>query len=108
MTASKRLIRGVSGASLFLFSCAVFAHFPLMQCWSTGALIECEAGYSDGSKAVDYQVRMFDYDDNLIAKVQTDKRSIATFSKSADDFYIIFDSGHESPVEVDSVEISEK
>lgn len=70
-----------------------------------GVKIACEAGYSDGSKAVDYEVRMFDYDDNLIAKVDTDIRSIATFEKMVEHFYIVFDSGHEYPVEVDSVEI---
>lgn len=51
---------------------------------------------------------MYDYDDNLIAKVNTDKRSIAEFSKPETDFYLVFDSGHESPVEVDVVEIKDK
>lgn len=98
----------LSGAVLLLSSSVAFAHYPLMHCWSIGDNIECEAGYSDGSKAVDYQVNMFDYDDNLIAKVKTDKRSIATFKKILDEFYLVFDSGHENPVEVDSVEISNK
>jgi len=79
-----------------------------MQCWYKADVIECEAGFSDGSKAVDYKVSLYDYDDNLIANVMTDKRSIATFTKSTDEFYIVFDSGHEFPVEVDSVEISKK
>ncbi|WP_243834629.1 hypothetical protein [Psychromonas algarum] len=102
------LLRNACGVPLLFFSQFAFAHFPLMQCWYQGEMIECEAGYSDGSTAVDYQINMFDYDDNLIAKVQTDNRSIATFTKTTDEFYIVFDSGHESPVEVDSVEISEK
>lgn len=108
MARCNNLLRSAYCTSLLLFSSAAFAHFPLMQCWSKAESIECETGYSDGSKAIDYQVRMFDYDDNLIAKTQTDKRSIATFVKSIDEFYLIFDSGHESPVEVDSVEIGEK
>ena len=108
MAIINQLIKVTCGTTLLLFSSALFAHFPLMQCWSKGNTIECETGYSDGSNAVDYQVRMFDYDDILIAKVMTDKRSIATFTKSTDEFYLVFDSGHESPVEVDSVEISEK
>ncbi|PKF63317.1 hypothetical protein CW745_00225 [Psychromonas sp. psych-6C06] len=90
---------------LLLFSHVSVAHYPLMQCASKGNNIECEAGYSDGSKAVNYVVRMYDYDDNLIAKVETDIRSIATFVKTVDEFYIVFDAGHENPVEVDSVEI---
>ena len=38
----------------------------------------------------------------------TDKRSIAEFKKPESEFYIVFDSGHEFPVEVDVVEINEK
>jgi hypothetical protein len=86
----------------------VQAHFPLMNCWFESEIVACEAGYSDGSKAIDYSVEMFDYEDNLIAKVMTDKRSIAEFKKPESDFYIVFDSGHEFPVEVDVVEINEK
>jgi len=108
MTQYYKLIRSISSASLLLSSSAAFAHFPLMQCWTIDENIECEAGYSDGSKATNYHVSMFDYDDNLIAKEKTDTRSIVTFKKSVDEFYLVFDSGHESPVEVDSVEISEK
>ena len=104
----KKSFKALSGAALLLSSSAAFAHFPLMHCVSVGEAIECEAGYSDGSKAIDSRVSMFDYDDNLIAKVKTDKRSVATFKKTAEEFYIVFDSGHESPVEVDSVEITEK
>ena len=94
--------------SSLLFSSASFAHFPLMSCWFESNQVLCETGYSDGSKAVDYDVNMYDYDDNLIAKVTTDKRSIAEFTNPETDFYLVFDSGHESPVEVDVVEISEK
>jgi hypothetical protein len=91
-----------------LFSSAASAHFPLMTCWFEGDKVACEAGYSDGSKAIDYDVNMYDYDDNLVAKVTTDKRSIAEFVKPESDFYLVFDAGHENPVEVDVVEISEK
>ncbi len=79
-----------------------------MSCWFEGEKLVCEAGYSDGSTAVDYNVDMFDYDDNLIDKATTDKRSIAEFDIPNTDFYPIFDAGHESPVEVDVVEISGK
>jgi len=44
----------------------------------------------------------------LIGKVATDKRSIAEFNMPDTDFYLVFDAGHENPVEVDVVEISEK
>jgi hypothetical protein len=98
---------------MLLFSASAHAHFPLMHCWfesgsDSKVTVACETGYSDGSKAVDYAVNLYDYDDNLLAKKSTDKRSIATFVKPDTDFYLVFDSGHENPVEVDVVEISEK
>ena len=94
--------------TLGLFSGTAQAHCPVMSCWCESDKVACETGYSDGSTAVDYNVNMYDYDDNLIAKVNTDKRSIAEFSKPETDFYLVFDSGHESPVEVDVVEIKDK
>ncbi|QUM82279.1 hypothetical protein HWV01_19330 [Moritella sp. 5] len=91
-----------------LFSGTASAHFPLMICWFESDKVACEAGYSDASTAIDYAVNMYDYDDNLIAKAVTDKRSIVEFNKPDTDFYLVFDAGHENPVEVDVVEISEK
>lgn len=108
MGSVKFVVNRLVGISLLAASSAAWAHYPLMQCWSQGDVIECEAGYSDGSKAVDYAVSMYDYDDNLIAKVETDNRSIATFKRTVNEFYIVFDSGHEFPVEVDGVEVVEK
>ncbi|OAN12959.1 hypothetical protein A3K86_14895 [Photobacterium jeanii] len=101
-------------AGLFLLSCgalfsaSAFAHFPIMSCWSESEQIVCHAGYSDGSTAVDYDIHLYDYDDTLIAKETTDKGSKVRFTKPDTDFYIVFDAGHESPVEVDVVEIKEK
>ena len=34
------------------------AHFPLMSCHLEQEKVICEAGYSDGSTAVDYDVEM--------------------------------------------------
>lgn len=91
-----------------LFSTAAQAHFPLMNCWFEDAKVVCQTGYSDGSTAVDYSVELYDYEDNLLLNLNTDKRSIAEFDKPEGDFYVVFDSGHENAVEVDVVEISEK
>ncbi|MCZ8486295.1 hypothetical protein O9993_15640 [Vibrio lentus] len=33
------------------------AHFPLMSCWFEGKTVSV-AGYSDGSKAIDYAVEI--------------------------------------------------
>ncbi|MGR5068395.1 hypothetical protein [Vibrio alfacsensis] len=97
--------------SLLFFGLASFqaiAHFPLMSCHLEQDKVICQAGYSDGSTAVDFDVEMYDYDDNLIAKVRTDRRSIAEFPHPKTDFYLVFDAGHENPVEVDVVELQEK
>ncbi|MGF1727873.1 hypothetical protein [Photobacterium nomapromontoriensis] len=96
------------GMAALLSSSAAQAHFPLMSCWLEADKVICQAGYSDGSEAVDYAVEMFDYDDNLVKRVMTDKRSIAEFAMPETDFYLVFDAGHENPVEVDVVEIEEK
>ncbi|PSW15906.1 hypothetical protein C9J01_02530 [Photobacterium rosenbergii] len=105
---TKNLLVGSVFVAGVLNASRVFAHFPLMSCWLEAKKVVCQSGYSDGSEAVDYAVEMFDYDDNLIARSITDKRSIAEFEMPADDFYLVFDAGHESPVEVDVVEIEEK
>ena len=107
MVSSNFLLKSAIATALLCSSSVALAHYPLMTCEFEGEKIECQAGYSDGSKAVNYEVKMYDYNDNLIAKEKTDHRSIVTFNKSVDEFYIVFDSGHEYPVEVDSVEISE-
>ena len=91
-----------------LFTKLANAHFPLMNCWLESEKVVCQAGYSDGSSAVKYDVNVYDYDDNLIAKLVTDKRSKVEFNRPESEFYLIFDAGHENPVEVDVVEISQK
>lgn len=105
---TNRITRSVLAVTL-LFSVQAHAHFPLMNCWFDAAKnVVCEAGYSDASKAVDYTINLYDYDDNLVDKAQTNKASQVIFNQPKGDFYIVFDAGHESPVEVDVVEIKQK
>ncbi len=94
--------------ALLSISPLALAHFPLMQCTSSDGKLACQAGYSDGSRAVGYEVKLYDYDDNLLAVSVTDKRSIAEFTMPNGDYYLVFDAGHESPVEVDGVEVKAK
>jgi hypothetical protein len=90
---------------LFLFSSPVFAHYPVLECSAKDALITCNAGFSDGSKAVGKSVKLYDYDENLLVHKKADKFSRVVFEKPAGEFYIQFDSGHEFPVEVDYGEL---
>ena len=101
------LCQVVCGLAL-LFTASVFAHFPLMDCWYQGDVLVCEAGYSDGSSAADYDIKVFDYSDNLIAIARTDAQSRAQFTRPSGEFYIVFDAGHEMPVERDGSEIVAK
>jgi len=81
-----------------------FAHYPAMQCTLLDRLIECEVGFSDGSKAVGKPVRLIDYDENVLVVKKADRFSRVTFDKPEGEFYIQFDSGHEFPVEMDYAE----
>ncbi|MDO6524639.1 hypothetical protein Q4519_02980 [Motilimonas sp. 1_MG-2023] len=91
-----------------LFTTPTWAHFPLMACWYQQQALICEAGYSDGSGAVDYDVKVYDYSDNVIAMARTDAQSRVQLPRPQGDFYVVFDAGHEMPVERDGSEISEK
>lgn len=86
------------------------AHYGMLECWfvdeRSGVL--CEASWSDGSDASNYDLELFDYDDNLLDRQRTDGQSLARFELPEDDFYIVFDPGHEAPAEVDIVEIKDK
>ncbi|WP_158144702.1 hypothetical protein [Vibrio metschnikovii] len=88
-----------------LLSGLSWAHFPVMECQKQADHILCQAGYSDSSPAINETVRMFDYDDVLIEIGKTDQRSEVTFTVPNGDYYIVFDPGHEAPVEIDGVEL---
>ncbi|GAL14401.1 hypothetical protein JCM19233_5413 [Vibrio astriarenae] len=81
----------------------------MLECWfvddRSGLL--CEASWSDGSDATNYDLELFDYDDNLLARGRTDAESQVRFDMPEDDFYVVFDPGHEAPAEVDVVEVKD-
>ncbi len=86
-------------------SASVLAHYPTMECNRQGQALECRVGYSDGSKAVGDLVRLYNYDEQLLAEKAADQYSRASFLVPTGEFYIQFDSGHEFPVEVDYGEL---
>ncbi|MBY6185376.1 hypothetical protein KUV89_01795 [Marinobacter hydrocarbonoclasticus] len=96
--------------SLALFSTSSFAHFGLMECWfeQDRSEVHCKTGWTDGGHASNYDIKLFDYDDNLLAIERTDAQSRVQFPTPAGDFYLVFDPGHESPVEVDVVEMKDR
>ncbi|PSW17636.1 hypothetical protein C9I98_19155 [Photobacterium sanctipauli] len=95
---------------LSLLSPFAQAHYGMLECWFADekAAVVCQAGWSDGTDASNYDIELFDYDDNLLARARTDAKSQVRFETPEDEFYLIFDPGHEAPAEVDVVEIKEK
>ncbi|SHH72768.1 hypothetical protein [Ferrimonas marina] len=103
--------------SLSLFAAAMAlalptqAHYGTLACWfeQDRSEVHCQAGWTDGSSATNYEVRLFDYDDTLIDLARTDNRSRVLFeAPETDEFYLVFDPGHEAPAEVDVVEMRER
>ncbi len=86
-----------------------YAHYTVMSCQfkpdSQRTVIDCEVGFTDGSKAVGKTVKLFSYDEELLATKKSDRISCVQFQKPAGEYYIFFDSGHEFPVEVDYGEL---
>ncbi|MDC5719588.1 hypothetical protein OPW41_04155 [Vibrio europaeus] len=97
---NKRLLPLVA---LFAFPAA--AHFPTMECALTERHIECKSGFSDGTGAPNYVIQLFDYEDNLIERQTSDQYSNTRFTRPEGEFYLVFDAGHEAPVEIDIVEL---
>lgn len=104
MISKRFLLKLIMGTAL-LKSSAVFAHYPVMTCEAQDQLINCEVGFSDGTKAKGKPIYLFDYDDKLLETKKADGFSRVQFVRPDGDFYLQFDSGHEFPVEVDVGEL---
>lgn len=99
------LLAGLLALSSVLLSAPAQAHYPLMTCEKQGSSIRCETGFSDGSLAVNKSVTVLDYSDQALLQLKTDNASVVEFTAPQGEFYIRFDSGHESPVEIDYDEL---
>lgn len=86
------------------------AHYGLLECWYTNerSNLLCEASWSDGSDATNYDIQLYSYDDDLLARATTDSSAQVTFPVPEDEFYVVFDPGHEAAAEVDIVEVKDK
>ncbi|MBB1486337.1 hypothetical protein H4O21_06925 [Oceanospirillum sp. D5] len=100
-----RHLKCLCAALLLLSSINANAHYPLMSCIIESNSVTCEAGFSDGSLAVNKKVTVLDYDDNVLLSLKTSQASQVVFERPQGEFYIRFDAGHEAPVEIDYDEL---
>ncbi len=91
--------------SLLSISTGVQAHYPVMSCALEQKNVLCQTGFSDGSQAINKRVKVLDYNDQLLLQLKTDHKSQVSFLRPEGEFYIRFDSGHESPIEIDYDEL---
>ena len=95
----------IIGLAASLNSTMSLAHYPLMNCEKNADTVRCETGFSDGTLTVTTQVTVLDYGDQVLLQLKTDEASAVQFSAPSGEYYIRFDSGHESPVEIDYDEL---
>jgi len=95
----------IIGLAASLNSTMTLAHYPLMNCEKKADMIRCETGFSDGTLTVNKPVTVLDYGDQVLLRLKTDEASAVEFSAPSGEYYIRFDSGHESPVEIDYDEL---
>lgn len=94
-------------SSAAFFSAAVFAHAPLLDCNSEGEEIHCQGGFSDGSTAFGVDIKVFNYDDEVIFEGRLDEDSQISFDKPDGEFYVQFDGGPGHVIELDYADIEE-
>lgn len=105
VSALHRGFYSLCGAFLLFIPLNANAHYPLMSCVIDSNAILCEAGFSDGSMAVNKKVTVLDYNDTVLLRLKTDQASQVRFKQPEGEFYIRFDAGHEAPVEIDYDEL---
>ena len=90
------------------YSANVFAHYPTLSCQvnqSDNTLLDCIAGYSDGSLANQSVLKVYSYDDVLQDTVVSKSDGSATIKQPEGEYYIVFNPGHETPAEFDYAEL---
>jgi len=103
-------IAPVSFAALaaLTLSSAAYAHHPIAECKQLAQqTIECEGGFSDGSKAAGVTLEVLSYDEKVILSGKLDKDSKLRFQRPEGDFYVLFDAGPGHVVEIDQSDIKE-
>lgn len=86
----------------------VYAHYPTLSCkmvQSDKSLLNCIAGFSDGSLASKAVLKVFSYDEELHSTVISASDGSAHVKKPAGEYYIVFNPDHETPAEFDYAEL---
>lgn len=94
-------------ASSLFYAAASLAHAPRLSCYQSDdkKQVECEGGFSDGSKASGTKINVLSYDEDVIWSGTLDEQSEIVFKRPEGDFYIRFEGGEGHTVEVDQSEI---
>lgn len=86
---------------------SALAHYPTLQCraHAEGTQLRCLAGFSDGTLPGEVELKVYTYDEELIATVVTDSEGQHVMDMPKGEFFIVFDASHETPAEFDYAEL---
>lgn len=89
-----------------LISFSALAHFPTLSCSKLNdKQLKCAAGFSDGQVPGKVELKVYDYDETLLAKYKTASDGSVKIPIPKGEFFIVFDPGHEAPAEFDYAEL---
>jgi len=92
---------------LSLFTCALYAHTPLLTCMDEGdGSVTCEGGFSDGSSAGGVKFRV-EQNGTVLINTKFNSTSEVNFKKPNGEYTAIFDAGAEHIVYLKSDKIFE-
>lgn len=103
-----KVITAVLALYTLAFSANVYAHYPTLSCkidQSDKTLLNCLAGYSDGSLAGEAELKVFSYEEELLFSIVSASDGSAKIKQPEGEYYIVFNPGHESPAEFDYAEL---
>ena len=91
--------------ALAVLATTAHAHYPILNCTVTSGQVECEAGFSDRSKAPDVLMEVFSEEDDILHSGRTDAASMYRFALPEGVFFVIMDAGPGHVLEISSDEI---
>jgi len=98
----------MAALAALMFGSTAWAHHPVASCKQVAKqMIECEGGFSDGSKAAGVAMEVLGYDEKVLLSSKLDSHSKLRFKRPDVDFYVLFDAGPGHVVEIDQADITE-